>query len=841
MRKFEKQIMTGLLHDIRYALRQLRKSPGFTAVAIITLALGIAANTAIFSLLDQALLRKLPVKDPDRLVLLKSSGRYYGRSSSRGDDALSFSYPGYRDIRDRNSVFTGVIAAYFADVGVQWHNQPELANAELVSGNYFDVLGVRPALGRLFVPSDDLAQNANPVVVLSFNYWERRFGLDPGILNQSISINGHPFMVIGVVQPGFHSVVVGDTPAIFTPMTMKPEVTPGWNDLEERRSQWLNIIGRLKPGISREQAEAGIGSLWHSIRADELKQMGHSSERFREEFITSHLLLVDGSKGLFFNGSLSTPLLIITAMAGLVLLMACANVGSLLLVRMSGRLREMSVRYALGAKRRRVIRQLLIEGMLLGLAGGAAGLMLVPQISALLMRLMRLQNTGELPFSPHPDPRIFAFNLVVTLFVGVLFSLAPALQFWRPDVTHALKQQAAVIAGGPVRFRRISVVIQIGMSLLLLFGAGLFARTLRNLETLDVGFTTDHVVTFSVDPRLAGYAPDGIAPLYQRLLGNLKGLPGVRSAAATNDAELANTDWRQNLTVAGYVPKDQEDMNVERERVSPEYCTTLGIPLVAGREIGKEDLAGTQKVAVVNESFAKRYFGQPQLAVGHYFGWGAGNIKIDTEIVGVVKDAKHTTLREEPRRTVFTPYLQDTEPSAMTFYVRTWQSPETAEATIRKAMQSFDSKLVLDGLSTMREQIYDSLNAERSIALLASSFGLLAALMAAIGVYGVLAYTTAQRTREIGIRIALGATRATILRMVLTEVLWLAGIGIAVGLPASLLLTQTIRSQLFGISNNDPLTLCVVVFLVSALALASAAFPARRAAKVDPMVALRYE
>jgi putative ABC transport system permease protein len=838
--------MTGFLHDLRYGTRQLRKSPGFTAVAIITLALGIGANTAIFSLLDQALLRHLPVKEPDRLVLLKSSGRYFGSSRSRGDDALSFSYPMYRDVRDRNSVFSGLIAITSAQVGVQWHNQPELADTELVSGNYFDVLGVQSALGRLFVPSDDVAQNANPVVVLSFNYWQRRFGLDPRILNQSISINGHPFTVIGVTQPSFRSVVVGDTPAIFTPMMMKPEVTPGWNDLDERRSQWLNIIGRLRPGITREQAEAGIDPLWHSIRADELKQMGHNSPDFRDAFLNkSHLFLLDGSKGLFVHGSLSTPLLIVTAMAGLVLLMACANVGSLLLVRMAGRMREMSVRYALGAKRRRVIRQLLVEGMLLGLAGGIAGLALAPQISAVLMRLMWRQTTGDLPFSSHPDLRIFVFNFVVALLVGLLFSLAPALQFWRPDVTPALKQQAAMVAGGPLQFRRIAVVVQIGMSLLLLFGAGLFVRTLRNLKTLDLGFTTDHLVTFTVDPRLAGYAPEQAVKLYQRILESVKGLPGVRSTAATNDAELANNNWGQNLTVAGYVPKEHEDMNVERARVSSRYCSTLGIPLLAGRELAEEDGAATERVAVVNESFAKHYFGQPELAVGRSFGWGAGNIKIDTEIVGVVKDAKHTTLRDEPRRTVFTPYLQETEPEAMsygmTFYVRTWQSPETAEATIRSAMQQFDSKLVLDDFRTMHEQVDDSLSAERSVALLASSFGLLAALMAAVGVYGVLAYTTAQRTREIGIRIALGATRTTVLRMVLTEVLWLAGIGIAVGLPTSLLLTRTIRSQLFGISNNDPLTLCAVIFLVSALALASAALPARRAARVDPMVALRYE
>lgn len=837
--------MNGLFQDIRYALRQLRKSPAFAAVAVATLALGMGANTAIFSLLDQALLRRLPVNDPASLVLLRFSGRGSGASRTRHDENLTFSYPMYRDLRDHNSVFSGLIATDREQVGVEWHSHPELVDMELVSGNYFDVLGVRPALGRLLVQSDDVAQNANPVVVLSFNYWHR-FGLDPRIVNESISINGHPFTVIGVAPPSFHSVVVGDTPAVFTPMTMKPEITPEWNDLDNRRSIWLNIIGRLKPGISREQAQARIDPLWYSIRADELKQMGHSSPQFREEFLTkSHMFLVDGSKGLSIDTSSSNPLLIVMAMASLVLLMACANVGSLLLVRVAGRLREMSVRYALGAKRRRVIRQLLVEGILLGLAGGIAGLMLTPQISALLMRLMWQQTTGELPFSSHPDSRIFVFNFAVALIVGVLFSLAPALQFWRPDVTPALKQQVVIVAGGPLRFRRIAVVVQIGITLLLLFGAGLFVRTLRNLKTLDVGFTTDHLVKFTIDPSRAGYMPEQTIVLYQSVLERLQGLPGVRSAAATNDPELANNNWGQNLTIPGYVAKDHEDMNVERARVSPGYCSTLGIPLLAGRELGKDDGSKTEKVAVVNETFARHYFGQPQAALGHFFGWGAGDIKIDTEIVGVVGDAKHTTLREKPRRTVLTPYLQELDMQAMsfgmTFYVRTWQSSETAEATIRRAMQSLDSKLVLDGFRTMHEQIDDSLNAERSVALLASSFGLLAALMAAIGVYGVLAYTTAQRTREIGIRIALGATRSTVLRMVLTEVLWLAGIGIAVGLPASLLLTQTIRSQLFAISANDPLTLCVVVFLVSVLALASAALPARRAAKVDPMVALRYE
>jgi putative ABC transport system permease protein len=834
--------MRGIIQDVRYGLRQLRKSPGFAAVAIFTLALGIGANTAIFSLIDQAMLRPLPVTDPNRLVTLRFSGIYNGESSTRNDDHLYFAYPMYRDLRDHNSVFSGLIATDWARVGVQWHNQPELADAELVSGNYFDVLGVQAALGRLFVPSDDVAQDANPVLVLSFDYWQRRFGLDPHILNQSISVNGHPFTVIGVTRPGFHSVVGGDYPAIFTPMMMKPEITPGMNNLEERRAQWLNIVGRLKPGIKREPAQAGIDPLWHSIRAEELSQMGHSSQHFKDAFLTnSNLFLDDGSKGIPVHGAVPATLLIVMAMSGLMLLMACANVGSLLLVRAAVRTREISLRYALGAKRARLIQQLLVEGMLLGLAGGVTGILLAPAVSPILMRTLWDRGAAELVFSSQPDLRILVFNFVLSLLASLLLSLAPTLQFWHPDVTHALKQQAASIAGGAARLRQASVAAQIGLSLVLLVGAGLFARTLHSLRSVDVGIATDHLVTFTIDPRLAGYQPNQTAKLFNQVVEKLSGLPGVRSAAATNNPELADNNSSANITVGGYRAAEGEDMNVERENISSRYFSTLKIPLLAGREVTDEDQADTQKVAVVNESFARRYFGQPQEAIGHYFGWGAGDIKIDTQIVGVAKDAKHTTVRGDIRRSIYTPYLQVQRPRPITLYVRTWQAPENAEATIRQAMQALDSNLVLNNFRTMQEQIDDNLTDERVIAFLASIFGALAALMTAIGVYGVLAYTTAQRTREIGIRIALGATHTNVLQLVLTEMLWLAGIGIAVGLPVSLLVTRAIRSQLFGISNNDPLTLCAVVLLISALALASAALPARRAAKVDPMVALRYE
>src|ERR1700677_4434 len=836
--------MNGLPQDLRYALRQLRKSPGFETVAILTLALGIGANTAIFSLLDQALLRSLPVKDVDRLVIMKYEGSNTGRIDSRTDGKFYFSYPMYRDLRDRNSVFSGLLATDAAQVGVQWHNQPDLVAAELVSGNYFDVLSLQTALGRLFVASDDLVPDANPVVVLSFSYWQRRFGSDPGILNQSILVNGHLFSVVGVAPPGFHSVVMGDTPDVFVPMTMQAEVIPGRKDLDNRRSSWLNIVGKLKPGTSREQAEAGIGPLWYSIRSDELKEIKGPSEDFRDRFVArSHLFLLDGSRGFSpLRSGVRMPLLIVMGMVGLVALMACANVGSLLLVRASGRIREMSVRYALGAKRQRVLQQLLVEGLLLGAAGGLFGMLLAPRVSAPLINMIWSGGTGDLPFSAKPDLRIMLFNCALALFTSLLFILAPAAQFWRTDLAPALKQQGMTARSSPLRFRRISVALQVGLSLMLLVGGGLFVRTLHNLKSLNAGFATDHLLTFGVDPRMAGYEPARTLALYQRVFETLKALPGVRSVAATNDPELANDNESGNITIAGYVEKPQEDMQVEQPNVSVDYFSTLQMPLLAGRVFTDQDRAGSQKVAIVNESFARHFLADPQQALGHYFGNGGGTgVKTDIAIIGVVKDAKHASLREPVTPTVFFSYLQSPEPHAMTFYVRTWQQPESAESTIRRAMQTLDSNLVLDTFRTMDEQIDNNLTAERVIALLATGFGVLAALMAAVGLYGVLAYSTAQRTSEIGIRMALGATRASVVRMVMFEVLWLAGISIAVTLPLSLLLMRAVRSQLFGISSADPLTLCGMTLLVTLVALASAMLPARRAARVEPMSALRYE
>lgn len=840
--------MDRLLQDVRYALRQLAKSPVFTVTAVVTLALGIGANTAIYSLLDQVILRSLPVQRPEQLVMLSYTGSDRGRTSAYGGSSEDyFSYPMYRDIRDKNSVFNGVLATDQVQVGIQWHNQPELINGELVSGNYFEVLGIKPALGRLLVQSDDETQERNPVVVLSYGYWQRRFGSDPRVVNDTILINSHPFTVVGIAPPGFRSFVVGAAPEVFAPMMMKPQITPGWNDLDNRRSRWLNVIGRLKPEMTIAKAETGLAPLWHSRREDELKAIPNVTPKFREGFLAkSELSLHEAARGFSpVRDQIGTPIIIVMTMVGLVVLIVCANVASLLLVRAAGRVREMSVRYALGASRLRVVQQLVSEGLVLGLAGGILGIVLAPEITQLLLRKIFSDSSGQIPFSSSLDARILIFNFAVSIAVGLLFSLAPALQFWRPDLVQTLKQQITTFSGGQLRLRRGSVAVQMSLSLLLLFAAGLFVRTLHNLKNVDVGFATDHLVTFGIEPGYAGYELNREAQLYKRIRENLATLPGARSTAGTSDPELANNDSVSSIGVPGYTPGENERMQTEWAYVTPGYFETLKVPFIAGRDITEQDNTTSAQVAVVNETFARRYFGDPQHALGRNFArGGAPGDKPEIQIVGVVKDAKHRNLRNEVDPSAFVSYAQvnpKDELTFMQFYIRTWQPPDQAMSSIRAAMQGLDSKLALDGLQTMDQQINNDVNTESIVAFLAVSFGVLATFLAAIGLYGVLAFSTTQRTREIGIRMALGASRGSVIRMILREVLWLAGISIAVALPTALLLSSYLRSQLFGVSNADPVTLVTVVTVVAAVAIIAAMIPARRAAGVNPTRALRYE
>ena len=842
-----RSILQHLRQDLMYALRQLRRNPGFTLVAVITLALGIGANTAIFSLLDQALLRSLPVRDPQQLVVLEGTGdAWEGHSSTTGGEkAAYFSYPMYKDLRDRSNVFQGLIAIDHAQAGVSYHNSAMLAQAEIVSGNFFKTLGLEPMLGRLFTQQDDVQPNAAPVAVLSYGFWKNRFAGDASVVGQSFTINGHPFEIVGVASPGFKSAIAGENSDLFVPMMMRGQVKTRYgsqDDLTLHTSRWLTILGRLKEGETREQAQVVLAPLWKALRAEELKALGHRSPRFVNSFLTtSELLVLPGEKGFSFSrDTLSKPLFVVMGMAVLVLLMSTVNVASLLLVRSAGRLREFSLRYALGADRGRILQQLLLEGMLIGVAGGTAAIALAPLATRMLIRQLTGGDDGS-AFAAGITWQVIFFNFAVAVTVSVLFSLAPALQLRKPDLMGAMKQQTGGGSSNLLGFRKVVVCLQIGLSILLLIGSGLFVRTMRNLRHVDVGFNTDHLVTFGVDPSLAGYEPARIPQLHQRILEALAALPGVQSVSATDQAELVGDSHGGNVEVPGFVELPDANYDIEEDFITPDFLKNMQTPLVAGRIFTESDDAAHPNVIIVNETFAKHYFGSAQAALGRKINKVSRVNKNGVEIVGVAADSLHESVRSRVDPTLFRPVLQNERPGAMQFYVRTSLAPDSMMPTVRRAMEQLDAKLVLDGLRTMEQQIDFNLSNERMVVLLAISFGALATLLAGVGLYGVLAYVTAQRTREIGVRIALGSSRTAVSAIVISDVLKLAGISIVVTVPVALGLTRLLRSQLYGVSPFDPITFVTVIIVVALVAIGSALLPAHRAANVDPIQALRTE
>ncbi|MGA7885451.1 MAG: ABC transporter permease [Acidobacteriaceae bacterium] len=837
-----------MLGDLKYAWRQLRKSPGFAVTAVVTLALGIGATTAIFSLMDQALLRSLPVRDPQQLVLLEATpyNVWNGHTSTEGgDEEAYFSYPMYQWLRDKNQVFSGLIAMFQTQAGVTWQNHSSLANAELVSGNYFDVLGVKPAVGGLLTQAEDRVKNGDPVAVLSFNYWRTHLGEDPHVVGQTLDINGHPFQILGVAAPGFQSAIWGSPADLWVPITMKPVLTPEWDELDEHNSRWLNILGRLKPGETREQAQAGLSPLWHALRLAEVPLMGlgKASKEFVAGFVTnSRLHLLDGSRGFSYSrNDLRDSLLVTMAMAVLVLLMAAVNVASLVLVRAAGRVREIAMRYALGARRERVTRQLLAEGLLLGILGGAAGLAVAPAAIRLLVGWMSA-GQGETPYATHLDSTLLAFGVGLALAVSLLFTIAPVVQVWKPNLVGELKQQGAGSVGGRLGFRRAIVGVQVGLSLLLLVCAGLFVETLRNLRDVNVGFATDHLITFGVDPALAGYSATQAEELDRTMVERLRALPGVVNAGATSDPELADDGSHGNISVEGYTPAPDESMHVEQARITPDYFATLKVPLAAGRDFTAQDNASSAKVVIVNAMFADHYFGSPEKAIGHMIADGSTtDTNYNIRIVGVSGNYIHRKVRGQVQIGMYIAAAQSPELPEMQYYVRTWGAPAAAMGLIRQTVRGVDAKLALDGLTTMQGEISQNISDERMVALLAVCFGALAMLLAAVGLYGVLAYATAQRTREIGVRMALGADRASVMTLVLRDVLRLAGTSVIVALPVALLATRALKSQLFGVSTMSPVVYASVTLVVLVVAVVAALLPARRAANVEPMEALRSE
>lgn len=825
-----------MLADIRFAFRNLRKSPLFTSVAILSIALGIGANTAIFTLFDHLLLRLLPLRNPGELVYLRVAGPFSGSVFG----ANVFSNAQFRELRQGNPVLQDLTAFFGAPVSFSDGQQTERARAEVVSGNYFQTLGLEPVAGRLLTDADDRVRGGHPVVVLSYDFWVRRFGGKIDVINRDVKVNGLAFTVLGIAPAGYPGTNISSPTDLFVPLAMKNIITPTWDQMDNRRAWFLNLMGRVKPGMSREQAQVGMNTFARGVFEADLKVIEAPSQRFRERYAAKKITLEPGGQGRTERrAEVLRPLTLLMAMVGMVLLIACANVANLLLARAASRQKEIAVRLALGASRARLIRQLVVESVILSLAAGTAGVLISYWCVDLLIGAMPA-GARVFGLSGTPDVRVLTFAFCLSLLTGLIFGLVPALQATRPQIAPTLKDQAANLSsGGQARLRKGLVAAQVALSLLLLIGAGLFARSLFALRSLSLGFDTSRVLMFSLDPLLNGYKPPQSIALYEQLRQRLAAMPGVQSVSLGSVTPLADDMNMSTVAVEGYQAKESEDVNPLFNSVGPKYFETMRTPLLLGRDFTPQDGLTAPKVAIVNESFVKHFF-KNQNPIGRHFSLGR-EYKPEYEIVGVVGDTKYANVREEIARQVFTPYSQDDTLGEMTFFVRTSTDPVSLAAAIRQEVKRADANLPVFRVKTMEAQASESLFVERMIAALSIAAGGLATLLAAVGLYGVMAYSVARRTREIGVRMALGAGQGRVLRMVMREVIVLAAAGILVALPASYFLTRLVKAQLYGISEHDAVTLAGATLLLAAIALLAGYLPARRATKIDPMVALRYE
>ena len=851
-------VETGF-RDFKYALRTMRRSPGFAAVAALTLALGIGANTAIFTLLDQVLLRLLPVKNPSELVLLTMRGRHYG--NNWGGNAIS--YPMYRDFQDHNEVFSGMFCRFPIAAALTLGGQSERIQAELVSGTYFPVLGVSTVIGRAFTPEDDKVPNGHPLVMLTYAFWKQRFGGDPQIVGKKVLVNNHEMTIIGVTQPGFDGVELGNTTQIFVPLMQEQQMIIGpMKMLTDRRSRWVNAFGRLKPGITRDRAKASLQPFMHSMLENEVREAAfHNASAYdREQFLKCWIDVLPGSQGRsYLRQGLSTPLWVLMATTGMVLLIACANIANLLLARSTGRQKEIAVRLAIGASRGRIISQLLVETLSLSAVGALLGLALAFWADKALLAVYLPSDSNDLKLSTAPDLRILLFTLVVTVLTGLVFGLVPALQATRPNVGKTLKDEAgAVVRGGHGRLRSGLVVTQVAVSLLLLIGAGLFLRSLRNLSHLGPGFPADRLVAFKVDPSLNDYSPQRIETFYRQVTDELSAIPGVKSVAIASMRILEGNEWDSGLTAEGYSPTRADDHpQAFMNQIGPGYFATMGVPFLAGRDFRLTDNRGVDhrrdrtapmgpddlvpSVVIINEKFAQKFFAGRN-PIGLHLGFGTDpGTHTDMEIIGIVKDIKYTSLRDEIPIQAFIPYMGSPFLGEMTIYVRTIGEPDQLISSVRSKVREMDANLPIFSMRTMDQQISNSLSTERMIASLSTVFGFLATVLAVIGLYGVMSYSVAQRTREIGIRMALGAAQENVVWMVMREVLKLVAIGVVLGVPAALGLIRIVQSQLFGLTAHDPATLVTATLGLILVACIAGYVPAMRASRLDPMRALRYE
>jgi predicted permease len=835
-------IMRNILLDLRFALRSLAKAPIFTAVAVLSLAFGIGANTAIFSLLDQLLLRPLPIREPATIFQMAARGSHYG--SNWGRDCMSF--PMYRDFRDKLPVHDGLLARRSIGVNLGFRGQVERAAAEIVTGNYFQVLGIQPVDGRVFTQDDDRTPLGHPVAVLSYGYWQARFGGDRAVIGTDIVVNNHNFKVVGVTQPGFTGLQLGTAAQLFLPMTMQDWLIPMPDTklLEDRRTRFVNVFGRLKPGMTVERAQAAAAPLFQQIISEEIKEkaFAKADKESIGRFLQSKMTVFEGGAGMSgMRREYGPALWILMSLVGVVLLIACANVANLQLARAMSRQKEVAVRLSVGASRGQIVRQLLIESVLMALVAGALGLAIGHAAS---IGLLAMQPSGDTPtnVTANLDPRVLLFTFGVSLLTGVLFGLVPAFQSANPDLASTLKEQAGSVVGGThAGFRKALVALQVTLSLLLLIGAGLFAQSLTNLRTLDPGFRPSRLLMFTVDLNSAGYPMERAHTFSRQLAEQLRALPGVEAASSATMPLVSGDEWDSSITVEGQDPAKGSSAWAFMNHPEPGYFQAIGAPLVAGRDFDARDTLESKKVAIVNQQFVREYFPDKD-PIGRRIGMGSDpGTQTDIEIVGVVKDFKYQDIHEKTGRQLYQPYAQMKFVTGRWFYARTSGDPEAMFNAIRNEVRKIDANVPITGLRTVEQQVDRNLSTKRLVANLSVCFGVLATLLAVLGLYGVMAYLVGRRSREIGIRIALGANSTSVVTMILKEVMLLVGIGLAVGLAGALGLGSFVRAQLYGVAPNDPKVLALATLLLGAVALFAGWMPANRASRTDPTRVLRYE
>ena len=864
----------NLLQDIRYALRTFLRNPGFAFIAILTLALGIGANTAIFTILDSVLLRMLPVANPRQLVVLTDPDQHGMSTGSEAGERHLLAYSEFEYLRDHNEVFAGIFAADSSlmelPVTIATASEPtnpgdttnplapamrDSAHVHLVSGDYFHTLGVQPVLGRAFGTEVDRVRDASPVAVISHGFWSRRFNLDPQVVGRKITINKTSFVIIGVAPAEFFGESVGDSPEIWLPATMQAAVYPGSdlltafpdNNIDQR--MWLQVIARLKPGVTLAQANAGINVVFQRYVATSAAAAKLSPAEMKE-YSDQQINLQPGARGTStVHGAFAEPLKLLMGLVALVLLIACANLANLLLARGAARQREFAVRLSIGASRSRLIRQLLTESFLLAFCGAAAGLFVAQWADALLLRMVSGTGPNTIQLALHPDARILAFTFGIAALTAILFGLVPALRATHIDLSPVLK--SGVSGSTTEAFHRrfpmakILVVAQVAVSLVLLVAAGLFVHSLQRLSQVRLGFNTTRLILFRISPLPAGYKDAAIPLLYQNLLDKFKVIPGVSGASLSVDGLFSNTESGDPIAVEGYTPTAGEAMNSRMDHVGPDYFSVVGMPLLYGRGILAQDSAPAggkaPRVAVINQTFAKHFFSNTN-PIGKRVRDTYPGSTADAQVVGVVADAKYRSLREETPPRLYAPIFNPLWQSNMAYFeIRIVGDTAGVSSALRAVVHDTNPAIPEIEIHTMPDLVQQSMHTDYFVARLASAFGLLAIVLAGVGLYGIMAFTVARRTRDIGIRMTLGASPATILRQVLRETSILMLFGIAVGVPIALAGTRLIRSMLFGLGEADPIALIAACVILASIAAAASYIPARRASRVDPMVALRYE